>query len=94
MIETSDGWDQFLTLCRAAESKTRLNQLFDLLFTMEEKTQLAMRVQLVKELLKNEKTQREISQHLKISIAKITRGSNALKTVDESLKTFILNNHS
>jgi TrpR family trp operon transcriptional repressor len=89
-MSASNGWNQFLTLCRATESTQQLDQLFSLLFTLEEKDQLAMRVQLVKELLKGEKTQRQISQDLKISIAKITRGSNALKTVDESLKAFIL----
>ena len=89
-LSEPNGWSQFLTLTRAAESIQQLDQLFNLLFTLEEKNQLAMRVQLVKELLKGEKTQREISQDLKISIAKITRGSNALKTVDQALKTFIL----
>lgn len=90
MRSPTDGWNQFLALCRATESTQQLDQLFNLLFTLEEKDQLAMRVQLVKELLKKEKTQRQISQELKISIAKITRGSNALKTVDEALKAFIL----
>lgn len=85
-----NGWNQFLTLTRAAESTQQLDQLFNLLFTLEEKDQLAMRVQLIKELLRGEKTQRQISQDLKISIAKITRGSNALKMVDPALKTFIL----
>lgn len=90
MLSESRGWSQFLTLCRASESTHQLDQLFSLLFTLEEKDQLAMRVQLVRELLRGEKTQRQISQDLKISIAKITRGSNALKTVDEALKSFIL----
>ncbi len=88
----SEGWEEFLTLCQQAESKESLNELYDLLFTFEEKEQLALRVQLVKELLKAEKTQREISRDLNISIAKITRGSNALKSTSDALKQFIKTN--
>lgn len=87
----SKGWDDFLALCQGAESKAILNELCDLLFTLEEKQQLALRVELVKELLHGEKTQREISRDLNISIAKITRGSNALKTASDQLKMFIKN---
>jgi len=85
----SKGWDDFLTLFERAGSKAVLNELCGLLFTLEEKEQLSLRVELVNELLKGEKTQREISRDLNISIAKITRGSNALKTSSESLKKFI-----
>lgn len=83
------GWDDFLALCQGADSKEVLDELCGLLFTLEEKEQLALRVELVKELLKGEKTQREISRELNISIAKITRGSNALKTASDQLKAFI-----
>ena len=85
----SKGWDDFLALWQGAGSKAMLSELCDLLFTLEEKQQLALRVELVKELLKGEKTQREISRDLNISIAKITRGSNALKTTSDQLKAFI-----
>ena len=88
----SKGWNDFLTLCQQANSKAMLNELCELLFTLEEKEQLALRVELVNELLKSKKTQREISRDLNISIAKITRGSNALKTASDSLKTFIKEN--
>lgn len=88
----ADGWKQFLNLCRAANTPEQLDTLFDLLFTHEEKAQLAMRVQLVKALLQGGKSQRQISSELKISIAKITRGSNALKTVPDDLKAFIIAN--
>ncbi len=85
----SMGWSEFLTLCHDARSKELLDALFGFLFTHEEKEQLALRVELVKELLKGEKTQREIARHLNISIAKITRGSNALKTISQELRAFI-----
>lgn len=83
------GWKDFLTLMRSTDSTEALSELCDLLFTFEEKGQIALRVELVKELLKGEKTQRQISQDLNISIAKITRGSNALKRVSDHLKAHI-----
>ena len=89
ILPKAKGWDEFLKLCHEASSVSQLNELFDLLFTLEEKEQLAMRVRLVKELLKGEKTQREMAHDLNVSIAKITRGSNALKTADSELKAYI-----
>ena len=83
------GWHDFLTLMRATDSDNEFSELCDLLFTLEEKEQIALRVELVKALLKGDKTQRQISQDLSISIAKITRGSNALKTASHDLKAQI-----
>jgi TrpR family trp operon transcriptional repressor len=83
------GWQKFLSLCQEGESTQQLDELFNLFFTIEEKETLAMRILLVKELLKGAKTQREIAQDLNISIAKITRGSNALKTTSNDLKRFL-----
>ncbi len=88
--QTERGWEKFLSLCQGADSVERLDELFSLMFTLEEKETLATRVLLVLELLKGDLTQRDISKHLNISIAKITRGSNALKTVSDALKAFLL----
>ena len=85
----SQGWQEFLILCHQSQSTQRLDELLDLLLTLEEKEQIALRVELLKELLLGEKTQREISSELMISIAKITRGSNALKTASDELKGFM-----
>ena len=85
----SKGWQDFITLCREADSAELLNELFVLLLTLEEKEQLSLRVALVQELIQGKKTQREISRDLNVSIAKITRGSNALKTISNSLKEYI-----
>lgn len=86
---TSAGWQDFLLLCTRVDSVELLDELCGLLFTLEEKEQLALRVELVKELLNGKKTQREISRDLGISIAKITRGSNALKLISEPLKGYL-----
>ncbi|MCB1826872.1 MAG: trp operon repressor [Coxiellaceae bacterium] len=83
------GWDNFLTLCRQAKTPSQLNELLELFLTVEERNAIGLRVQLISELMKGDKTQREIAADLKISIAKITRGSNALKIVSASLKKFL-----
>lgn len=84
------GWHKFLSICLKAQSTEQLDELLRFFFSIEEKETVAMRTLLVHELLKGEKTQREIAQNLNISIAKITRGSNALKTISPDLKQFLL----
>lgn len=86
---SKDGWNGFLELCAKVESAKDLNQLFDLFFTIEEKETLASRYLIIKALIEGELTQREISDKYKVSIAQITRGSNALKIIDKKLKGFL-----
>lgn len=79
------GWKEFITLCLAAKDDKQLSEIFDLFLTLEEKESLAMRLLIVKELLTGKKTQRQIAKDLNVSIAKITRGSNALKLINPHL---------
>jgi len=85
----SPGWQAFLMLCSKAKSHEQLDDLMQFLLTSEERTAIALRVELIRELLRAEKTQREIAAELEISIAKITRGSNALKIITDSLRKFL-----
>ena len=89
-----DGWWRFLKLCAAVKTPEQFKELFDLFLTIEEKEALALRYLLLKELLEGKKAQREISADLKISISKITRGSNALKIINNDLKEFLLKHMS
>ncbi|MDP1573979.1 MAG: trp operon repressor [Coxiellaceae bacterium] len=82
-------WKSFLRLCLKAKNTDELSNLFDFFFTAEEKESLADRYAIIKALLENKKTQRELSESLNVSIAKITRGSNALKIIDPQLKVFL-----
>ncbi len=86
------GWRGFLKLCLATENEKTLSSLFDLFLTQEEKESLAARYLIIEELLKQEKTQRDMAQELHVSIAKITRGSNELKRMPLKLIEFLKEN--
>jgi TrpR family trp operon transcriptional repressor len=89
MFQEHDGWHCFLELCLAAKDEKTIASLFDLFFTAEEKASLSTRCLIVKDLLAQNKTQRQIAQDLHVSIAKITRGSNELKRTPDQLKEFL-----
>lgn len=83
-------WQSFIRLCRQSDDPALLEELFRFFFTHEERENLSARFQLIQALLQGELTQREIASRYNISIAKITRGSNALKTVSPALKQYLL----
>lgn len=83
------GWDTFLALCSKLQSKKELDRFFDLFLTIEEKNLLSSRTLIIKELLEDKLTQREIAKIHQVSIAQITRGSNALKRMDPATKKFL-----
>ena len=65
--------------------------LFDLFLTKAEQEDIALRYNIITELLSGKKTQREIAKEFHVSIAKITRGSNALRITDQKIKKIIDN---
>jgi TrpR family trp operon transcriptional repressor len=86
------GWTEFLELCSKAKSTQELDRLFNLFLTIEEKEHLAFRYLIIKGLCAGQMTQRELAKTYKISIAQITRGSNALKVIDKTMKNFLEKN--
>ncbi len=84
-----EGWWPFLQLCSKVKTPERFAELFDLFLTIEERESIALRYVLVKALLEDNETQREIADRTHISISKITRGSNALKIVNNDFKEFV-----
>lgn len=84
-----NNWDEFLSLCSKIKNPEKFNQLFALFMTIEEKENLASRYLIVKALLEGKLTQREIAEKYKVSIAQITRGSNALKIIDPKFKKLL-----
>lgn len=81
-----DGWKAFLNICSQIGSSDEWARFLDLFLTIEEKETMASRFMIIKALLEGQLTQREIAEKYKVSIAQITRGSNALKIIDPSLK--------
>jgi TrpR family trp operon transcriptional repressor len=90
-MESEDGWRGFLRLCSEAEGPQALDELLWLFLTPEERTDIATRYLIVRELLKGKKTQREMAKDLGVSIAKITRGSNFLKMISKDLRRLLEN---
>lgn len=86
MAADKKGWQEFLELCAKIRSPDELREVFDLFMTIEEKETLSSRYLIIKALVEGELTQREIADVFKVSIAQITRGSNALKIISPKLK--------
>jgi TrpR family trp operon transcriptional repressor len=86
---SSQGWQHFLDLCLSAKDRDTLAELFELFFTFEEKSSIETRCLIVKALLGEKTTQREIAKNFNVSIAKITRGSNELKRISPKLLRFL-----
>jgi TrpR family trp operon transcriptional repressor len=83
------GWQDFLKFCSKINSPEVMGEVFDLFLTIEEKETLASRYLIIKALVEGELTQREIAETCKVSIAQITRGSNALKIISPKLKELL-----
>lgn len=92
-----DGWQLFLELCSKIKDPEKFDKFFNLFLTYEERETLASRFFIIKALLEGQFTQREMAEKYNVSIAQITRGSNALKIIDPAFKKFLekkLNNDS
>lgn len=90
-MRNEEDWWMFLDLCLKTKTPELLQDLLSLFLTIEEKEHLASRMQIVRALLDAKLSQREISDKMEVSISQITRGSNALKIVDDNLLKFIKN---
>lgn len=81
-----EDWPAFIELVREAVKSGQDEQLLRILLTSDERDALVSRANIVVELLRGDLSQRQISQMLGVGIATITRGSNELKSVDDSQK--------
>lgn len=91
-VMNQSGWRRFIKLCLSTNDEKMLSSLLDCFLTSEEMESLATRCLIIIELIKKEKSQREIAKELGVSIAKITRGSNELKRISPKLMHFLNNN--
>ena len=83
------AWQDFISHCHTLNSEDELAEFFDTFLTSTEKFEFANRLKIIKELLRDEKTQRDIARDLKVSLANVTRGSNVLKTSKYDLKKLL-----
>ncbi|EOV0105380.1 TPA: trp operon repressor [Vibrio vulnificus] len=74
-----NDWQQIVDLVKISVEQEQHDMLLTMLMTPDEREALISRVNIVRELLKGELSQRQISQMLGVGIATITRGSNELK---------------
>ena len=79
------GINGFIDLCLHCKDRKSLETILDVFLTQEEKSDIADRYLIVRELLKQEYSQRDIAKKFDVSIAKITRGSNELKRIKPEL---------
>ncbi|RTZ15083.1 trp operon repressor [Vibrio aquaticus] len=73
-------WQQILDLISESAESKQHEMLLTMLLTPDEREALVARVNIFRELLKGDLSQRQISQMLGVGIATITRGSNELKS--------------
>ncbi|AIT09557.1 Trp operon repressor [Candidatus Francisella endociliophora] len=86
MNKLDKGWNELVNILAEKTNPSDISTICEFLLTKEEKEQLNKRVLLTKELLKKEKSQREISKEIGISICTVTRCSNALKDCSIKIK--------
>lgn len=82
--QNKTGLSQFQKLCQCLSLK-EIEEVFRLFFTFEELEHIGARYLIIRDLLQNEISQREIANNLNVSISQITRGSNALKEMNGPL---------
>lgn len=87
--EKKKSWQGLIQLFLEAKSKERMEELLDLFLTLSEKEALSDRYRIVQALLTTSFPQREIAEKLKVSIGKITSGSNELKRHSDQIKNFL-----
>lgn len=86
MQDSTSRWHTFIQHCLKFKNQEDLELFFDVMFTASEKVEFGNRLAIMNELLTGQKTQREIAQHLIVSIANISRGSNVIKNSKVDLK--------
>lgn len=83
------GLQNFIQLIKQCKNEEILQALIEFFLTKEEQLNFSTRYFIIKELLNQNTTQRQIAKNLKVSIAKITRGSNELKRSSKDLLAYL-----
>ncbi|GAK85081.1 transcriptional repressor protein TrpR [Vibrio ponticus] len=83
-------WQQILDLVKHSKQTEQHEMLLTMLLTPDEREALVARVNIFRELLKGDLSQRQISQMLGVGVATITRGSNELKSKSSEEKQSLM----
>ncbi|WP_114766188.1 trp operon repressor [Vibrio rhodolitus] len=83
-------WQQILDLVKHSTETEQHEMLLTMLLTPDEREALVARVNIFRELLKGDLSQRQISQMLGVGVATITRGSNELKSKSSEEKQSLI----
>lgn len=86
IMKKKKEWHEFLEFCLQSKSNAELDETLTFFLTIEEKENIIDRYLITKALMKEEMPQRKMANVLNVSIAKISRGSNALKIMASSLR--------
>lgn len=81
-----DKHEQLPKLLGKIDTTEEVTKFLDYLLTFEEKEQLNKRILLTQMMLFSQKPQREIAKTLGVSISTVTRCSNALRNLPDSMK--------
>lgn len=84
-----NGWNKFIKLAATCSDVGKMDSLLKVFLTDEEQKAIATRLLIIEELFKQQLSQRDMANQLHVSIAKITRGSNFLKTLDDEMKAHL-----
>ncbi|MFK0572037.1 trp operon repressor [Endozoicomonas sp.] len=74
-------WFQVIKLLHGQQDVEALHDVMRVLLTQEEREAIGSRLAIMRALLSGEESQREIARRLGVSITKVTRCSNYLKTL-------------
>ncbi|MGO2343750.1 trp operon repressor [Vibrio litoralis] len=80
------NWQDVLALLEHSCQQEQLDFLLSMLLTYDEREALLARMNILHELIKGERSQRQVSQMLGVGVATITRGSSELKKLQPEQK--------
>jgi TrpR family trp operon transcriptional repressor len=85
---SGSAWPLFIAITEKLD-RDDLSVWLDLLLTPAEKEDIQDRIEILKGLLEESLPQRELGEKLGVSISKISRGSNLLKTINSDKKEWL-----